>query len=107
MKTKKQLLAAMERMYACREAVAWVEEQRGGPVSIGRRCPHPEWLIWFLWRTLTPQGRALFATRLGDRLGYDSYDIRHGTRPGAAFCPVAHELPRRVIDDCWRAWCRS
>ena len=116
MKTKEQLLRAMDLLFACCEAREWVASQRSSSAEqIGQNCRRPEWLVWLLWRKLTPPSRRLFAKRLGlrrsRRHGSFTFSADHiaiGLRPNVGYHHVdALKLDRRVIDDCWRAWCRS
>jgi len=104
MKTKKQLLAAMRnhKRWACADAYAYVlAHSSNSALQIGLRCTKKCWLVWFLYRTLDADGRALFAARLGLR-GGDS-DLWDAGQLSA----YAKQLSRAVIDDCWRAWCGS
>lgn len=106
MKTKQDLLRAMERMGACGTAIDYVKAHpSSSALVIGLACDRPAWLIWLLEKRLTKASRRLFARRLDvPETGRDSSDdlwvagmcVRRGD-----------ELDRRVIDDCWRAWCRS
>lgn len=116
MKTKKQLLAKMERMGACYEAREWVENHRAQSAErIGLSCQRPYWLMWFLWRALDHRSRELFAARLGmvksdfyGGVNYSESDVAFGYRPHIAYGnDSSRNLSRRVINDCWRAWCRS
>lgn len=108
MKTKADLLRAMGRDYACGEALLWVREQRVSAEAIGLRCGRPEWMIWFLWKRLDSHSRQLFAMRLGIVDQCCVLDMQGSTRPVHAYeTMTAADLPRAVINDCWRAWCRS
>lgn len=107
MKTKEQLLKAMKAAGACWDATHYVHTRRvGSAEKIGLTCHRTQWLLWFLWGRLTPAGRELLAGRLGVQVHVD--DVSGFSRPG--FCYYEENvatLDRKVIDDCWRAWCRS
>ena len=101
MKTKAHLLEVMSRMPTCIDAMKYVQDHPcETALEIGLTCPHTDWLVWFLYRRLTYDGLLKLTERLGLVYAYELWEA--GLLPS-----TANALDRRVIDDCWAAWCRA
>lgn len=121
MKTKKQLLKICKRMNACSSGIEYINQHPSND-AYGVLENLTEWQIWFLSRRLTRSGLDLLAKRLGckvDEFYYEQYfgpcpheerddAVRKGELRGIFRNWRAYERRgRKVINDCWRAWCRS
>lgn len=101
-KTKADLLRVMGRLGACDEAVASVTARpQELAEDIGAVSERVHWLSWLLDRRLTRKGRELLRRRLGD-----AAPQWNGCWCEDCMGSCGAQL-RAVIDDCWRAWCRS
>ena len=120
MKTKKQFLSLCKRMGACWPAIEHIKAHASlsaYPIISGL----PDWQLWFLTRRLTKEGLELLASRLGvlvsdfyvtDALGRPPpHELHRKDFLRNVFysvrCQCDGETLGRVVDDCWRAWCRS
>lgn len=106
-KTGADLARLYRRMGWCNEDLLRIIEQRAGDLAedIGlaegseKRLNR---LTQLLFRMLRPESRVLFRQRLLEAGVENVFCICHRCLP-----VNNNDRARRVIEDCWRAWCRS
>jgi hypothetical protein len=91
--TRAQLLATMERLGACDDAVRWVEATPGTAADLWRTCERGDWLVWLL-------SEVGYSERVLRHLAADfAEEVAHLADPDAA-CAVAWAIgvARRCAD---------
>lgn len=105
-KTKADLLRVMVKQKACRLAFdAVYEHPSDSAEEIGISSPRPENLEWLLFRKLTTESSILLRKRLNGA-GYRGCWCHLCMGPHY-LCMGPRAAARAILDDCWRAWCRS